>query len=159
MRRKIYFATLFALVTALFVLLRPTLFVFVGDEAIYCGRADEGVPIVVNYVHSVQKTPVEENLVVAGNGFRLVSTRYQSFGVGLPFLAEEGNFRHEGNFFIMDDMNRFYPQISFLVGLGTRLSLTVGSKKLPLHEMYPVGTTVDLVIAPFCEKYSRHSQR
>ena len=45
----------------------------------------------------MQKTPVLENLEVneAKDGFNLLSTKYQSFGVGLPFLAEEGDFREE----------------------------------------------------------------
>ena len=154
MKTKLYLAML-AVAAVSFVLLRPTLFVFVGAENIYCAPAADGTKIVVNFIHSVQKTPVEECLAVESSGFRLMYSRYQSFGVGLPFLASEGSFRQDGDFFVMDNMNRFYQNLEFRVGLGTKLTLSVGDVKLNLYERFPVGTKVDVVVAPFYEKYSR----
>ncbi len=149
MKRKIFLAVLLFFCGTAFMLLRPTLFVVAKDALFYAGSANEGTKITVNFIHSVQKTPVEENLVVNGRGFLLKSTRYQSFGVGLPFLASEGNFRREGDFFVMDDMNRFYPSVSLRIGVDTNLTVTVGDTKLNLYDEFPVGTAVDIFIAPY----------
>ena len=61
------------------------------------------VPLTIHFIHSVQKTPVEEFLTAHADGhFHLSGTRYQSHGVGLPFLPEEGTFRQEGDYFVLD---------------------------------------------------------
>ena len=96
----------------------------------------------------MQKTPVEEFLTAHADGhFHLMGTRYQSHGVGLPFLPEEGSFRQEGEFFVLD-MDRDYTELSLRTGIGTELTITAGDQTVPAYEMYPVGTRIDLVVAP-----------
>ena len=151
MKRKIVLVLLLACCAVTCILLRPTIFVVVGNDICYVGKAAEGTHLQIKFIHSVQKTPVEENLVVEGRGFRLKSTRYRSFGAGLPFLASEGNFRREGDFFIMDNMNRFYPSLGLRIGQNTDLTVAVGGKTLKLHNMYPVGTRVDIFIASYAK--------
>ena len=65
--------------------------------------------------HSVQKTPVLENLAVnkSCDGFTLQSTKYQSFGVGLPFLPDEDEFKQVGKYFILDNINRRFKTVDF----------------------------------------------
>ena len=101
-------------------------------------------------MHSVQKTPVRENLVADGQQreLRLCSTRYQSFGVGLPFWLSEGEFHEEGDFFVFDHMDRHYRSVSLRTGVGTQLTLYTEAGALRLYEMFPPGTRVDLCIAP-----------
>ena len=102
----------------------------------------------MRFIHSVQKTPVEEFLTVYPDGhFHLTGTRYQSHGVGLPFLPEEGTFREEDGHFILD-MDRDYDTLSLRTGVGTELTITAGGTDYPLYERYPDGTRIDLVAAP-----------
>jgi len=66
----------------------------------------------LNYVHSVQKTPVQEHFIPApGNQLLLTSTTYQSLGVGLPFLPEEGTLTNQNGLFVLTGLNRLYPEI------------------------------------------------
>ena len=53
-----------------------------------------GQALSISFIHSVQKTPVEEYLTVNDSMSELVlnSTRYHSFGVGLPLWKAMGNF-------------------------------------------------------------------
>lgn len=112
-------------------------------------QARAHLPFSIHFIHSVQKTPVEENLEVEADGrFLLRSTRYQSFGVGLPFLAEEGRFREDGDFYVFDDMNRHFPALSLRTGVGTQLTLDVDGTVFPLYESYEPGTRIDLFTAP-----------
>ena len=131
------------------ILSAPALFLRAGDDMIVLVRQirDE-VPVTIHFIHSVQKTPVEEFLTAHADGhFHLSGTRYQSHGVGLPFLPEEGAFRQEGDCFVLA-MERDYKELSLRTGVGTELTITAGERTIPVYEMYPVGTRIDLVVAP-----------
>ena len=131
------------------ILSTPALFLRAGDDMIVLVRQirDE-VPVTIHFIHSVQKTPVEEFLTAHTDGhFHLAGTRYQSHGVGLPFLPEEGAFRQEGDCFVLA-MERDYKELSLRTGVGTELTIEAGGARIPVYEMYPVGTRIDLVVAP-----------
>ena len=131
------------------ILSAPALFLRAGDDMIVLVRQirDE-VPVTIHFIHSVQKTPVEEFLTAHTDGhFHLAGTRYQSHGVGLPFLPEEGTFRQEGEYFVLD-MDRDYSEMSLRTGVGTELTIEAGGARIPVYEMYPVGTRIDLIVAP-----------
>ena len=139
------------LLIALDVLSAPALFMRAdGHIMVLKAQIREAEPLTIHFVHSVQKTPVEEFLTVHTDGhFHLTGTRYQSHGVGLPFLPEEGTFRQEGAYFILT-MDRDYPALSLRTGVGTNLTIEADGHTLPVYEMYPPGTQIDLFIAPLC---------
>ena len=131
------------------ILSAPALFLQAdGQKTILVRQIRDEVPLTIHFIHSVQKTPVEEFLTAHADGhFHLTGTRYQSHGVGLPFLPEEGAFRQEGDYFILD-MDRDYSELSLRTGVGTELAIEAGGTRVPVYEMYPVGTRIDLVVAP-----------
>ena len=131
------------------ILSTPALFLQAdGQKTVLVRQLRDEVPLTVRFIHSVQKTPVEEFLTAYADGhFHLTGTRYQSHGVGLPFLPEEGTFRQEGDYFVLD-MDRDYPALSLRTGVGTQLTIEAGGTRVPVYEMYPVGTRIDLVVAP-----------
>ena len=137
------------LLVAFDILSAPALFLQAdGKKIVLVRQIRDEVPFMIRFIHSVQKTPVEEFLTAHADGhFHLSGTRYQSHGVGLPFLPEEGAFRQEGEYFILD-MDRDYSEMSLRTGVGTELTITVGEQVIPAYEMYPVGTRIDLVVAP-----------
>ncbi len=138
----------FALV-AFDILSAPALFMQAdGTKTVLVRQIRDEVPLTIHFIHSVQKTPVEEFLTAHADGhFHLTGTRYQSHGVGLPFLAEEGTFRQEGDYFVLD-MDRDYSELSLRTGVGTELVIEAGGQRIPVYEMYPVSTRIDLVVAP-----------
>ena len=139
--KKILFAV--AMSAILFCLTStPKIFVGTERETVAVVDAREGLPLTVEFVHSVQKTPVIEELEFTGGEFVLRRTKYQSQGVGLPFDESDGNFRREGVWFIMDDMNRRFSELEFRTGKGTRLTLTVDGRKFELYKKFPVGTKI-----------------
>ena len=137
------------LLVALDILSAPALFLQAdGQKIVLARQIRDEVPFTIHFIHSVQKTPVEEFLTAHADGhFHLAGTRYQSHGVGLPFLSEEGSFRQEGDYFVLD-MERDYKELSLRTGVGTELTITAGERTIPVYEMYPVGTRIDLVVAP-----------
>ena len=97
----------------------------------------------LHYTHSVEKTPVIEVFQIQENGtFLLTSTKYKSYGVGLPSLPQEGRLTVADGWLTLDGLRREYREIRLRVGPEARLSLEVGSEKIPLYEWYPPGTLV-----------------
>ena len=137
------------LLVAFDILSAPALFLEAdGQKTLLVRQIRDAAPFTIHFIHSVQKTPVEEFLTAHADGhFHLAGTRYQSHGVGLPFLPEEGNFRREGDYFVLD-MERDYQELSLRTGVGTELTIAAGEQIIPAYEMYPVGTRIDLVVAP-----------
>ena len=137
------------LLVAFDILSAPALFLQAdGKKIVLARQIRDEVPVTIRFIHSVQKTPVEEFLTAHADGhFHLSGTRYQSHGVGLPFLPEEGAFRQEGDCFVLA-MERDYKELSLRTGVGTELTITVGDQIIPAYEMYSVGTRIDLVVAP-----------
>lgn len=113
-----------------------------------------GAELTIDFIHSVQKTPVEERLRVSpeGHELELVETRYHSFGVGLPFLESEGEFRQEGNDFVITGMDRHFPELALRTGVGTELTVTVSragyAKRFELYEEYSPGKLIEVELLP-----------
>lgn len=136
------------------ILCHPCFFVQAEDICLAAVPSRPGLAFSIRFIHSVQKTPVLEELRVDedGHGFVLEATKYQSFGVGLPFLESEGEFRQEGCYYIMDHMDRRFSCLSLRTGVGTKLTVFVEGRELPLHELYPPGTRIDLFVAPWYQQ-------
>lgn len=120
----------------------PKIFIGTEHETVAVVDAREGLPLTIDFVHSVQKTPVIEEITFRNDEFVLHRTIYQSQGVGLPFDAADGNFRRDGDRFIMDDMNRPLKNLELRTGKGTRLTITLDGKIYELYKKFPLGTKI-----------------
>ena len=85
---------------------------------------------------------------VSFGGFVLKSTKYQSLGVGLPFSQGDGDFREEDGWFIMDNMNRNFPELSIRNGVTNEEKVYVGDKEYELSKLMPLGKELHLYVAP-----------
>ena len=127
------------------------LFIVTGTPKIYVGAegktiavadAEENLPLKIEFIHSVQKTPVIEELIFSGGEFVLQRTRYKSQGVGLPFDEADGNFYRDGEWFIFDDMNRRFKNLELRTGKGTQLKITLNGSEFELYKKFPPGTKI-----------------
>lgn len=133
----------------------PHLFLTIAGDRQDLGVAKPGRAITLHYRHSVQQTHVREYLVIndTTDGFVLTGTKYRSYGVGLPFLQQEGTFRTDGKDFYLEHMHRAYPSLSLRVGVGTELSIQVDDQSFPIYQKHPPGTLVTLVVVPWWKSY------
>ena len=113
-----------------------------STEIIASVDAVKGTPLVINFIHSVQKTPVVEELEFDGDNFILRRTKYKSQGVGLPFMESDGKFYRDGDWFIMDEMNRTIKNLQLRTGTGTNLTVTLNGQEFKLYEKFPAGTKI-----------------
>lgn len=115
-----------------------------SQELIASVDAKKGTPLVISFIHSVQKTPVIEELEFDGDKFILLRTKYKSQGVGLPFMESDGVFREEGDWFIMDNMNRPIKNLALRTGVGTELTITLNEQEFKLYEKFSAGTKINI---------------
>ena len=97
----------------------------------------------LHYTHSVEKTPVVETFTILENGtLLLTSTRYRSYGVGLPSLPEEGRLTIADGWFLLEGLHREYRDIRVRVGPEAELLVEYDQKSFPLYQWYPPGSLV-----------------
>ena len=147
--RKILCLSIFIVIALADIFSTETFFILSEGRILAGSPMDSEKFFTIRFIHSVQKTPVFEDLAATRDSFRLIRTRYQSFGVGLPFLESEGNFYRDGDFFVMDNMNREFKNLSLRTGVGTQLTILIDSREVRLYELVPDGTKIDLIVAPF----------
>ena len=89
----------------------------------------------LGYTHSVMKTEAEEIFITDNNEkIKLIRTEYKSYGVGLPFLPEEGKMKVENGKFILD-MEREFKNISMVISPIGKHYLKIDGKKYMLSEI------------------------
>lgn len=88
----------------------------------------------IGYKHSVMKTEAEEFFKIDSEGnIILWETVYKSYGVGLPFLPEEGELKIEDGKFILK-MERKFKDINMTISPLAKHYLRVNNKKYMLSE-------------------------
>ncbi len=92
------------------------------------------------YIHSVQKTPVQEHFTAApDNQLLLTSTTYQSFGVGLPFVPGEGKLHHIDGKYLLTDLNRRFKSINIGFMTLAKQELSYNGKCYSFQDYFASG--------------------
>ena len=139
--KKLLFAVL-ALILLILTTHQPKISLCTDSTTVFVADYQENLPVTINFMHSVQKTPVIEELELRNGEFVLLRTKYKSQGVGLPFDSSDGNFHRDGEWFIMDNMNRHFKNLELRTGKGTQLKITVDGREFDLYKKFPPGTKI-----------------
>ena len=139
--KKIFLAVIATVILSL-VTYEPKIFIGTENKAVAVVNASENLPLTIEFTHSVQKTPVIEELEYKNGEFVLRRTKYKSQGVGLPFDAGDGKFYRDGDRFIFDDMNRHFKNLELRTGKGTHLKIILNGKTHELYKKFPLGTKI-----------------
>ncbi len=108
-----------------------------------------GDRVVYSYIHSIQKTRVDEMLEVGTGGHMIVrETLYDMAGVGLPSDVPDGDFSIDPvtKKFHITNMNRDIPEWRVRVGTIAEQTLEVNGNEFRLDSLAPPMTL--LVIGP-----------
>ncbi len=124
-----------------FITSTPKIFIGTDNQTVAIVEAKEHLPLTIKFIHSVQKTPVIEELEYQDGELVLIRTRYKSQGVGLPFDAADGTFQREGEWFIFD-MNRHFKHLELRTGKGTQLKIILDGQTHELYREFPLGTKI-----------------
>ena len=99
------------------------------------------------YTHSVQKTPVVENFKVnPGPMLLLQSTVYQSLGVGLPFLPEEGKLTIVEDKFVLSGIDRQFKELNLISLPLAEQALIYKGKRYKFSHSFSPGEQISIKI-------------
>ncbi|KUG02995.1 hypothetical protein ASZ90_019607 [hydrocarbon metagenome] len=102
------------------------------------------------YIHSVQKTPVQEHFTAApDNQLLLTSTTYQSFGVGLPFMPGEGTLEHIDGKYVLSGINRKFNHINIGFITLAHQELSYNGKCYSFQDHFVSGTILVVEVKQF----------
>ena len=109
----------------------------------------EGMEFSVSYMHSVNKSYVEEFYQIRDQDIYLISMRYKTFGVGMPteinFNAGE-TLRYEDGFMIIEGFDRYMPYINYNVGRVANHTLHLEEKEIPLNKVDTPGEALSFEV-------------
>ena len=140
-KRLIVAAVLMIIITAAAVLISQIkLFVmydFNTSERYITQTADEGLMFSVEFIHSVNQTPVTDTFVVKNGVIRAYSTTYRSFGAGVQTALDEGQtmtYDEDGNM-VITGFDISYDPLRYIVGTVSDHILTINDKKISLRDL------------------------
>ncbi len=143
LKRLITAAVLMLIITAAAVFIKTAsadyLVLYNADtgERYITEKAEEGMMFSVEFIHSVNKTPVKDTFVIESGEIRAYSTTYRSFGAGVQ-TALEGNqkmtYDEQGNM-IITGYDITYDPLRYCVGTVSDHILTLGGEEISLRNM------------------------
>ncbi len=99
-------------------------------------RAEEGMMFSVEFIHSVNRTPLRDTYIIENGEIRAYSTLYRSFGAGVQ-TALEGDqvmtYDDEGNM-IITGFDITYNPLRYIVGTVSDHILTIDGKEISLRD-------------------------
>lgn len=100
-------------------------------------KAEEGLMFSVEFVHSVNQTPVKDTYIIEDGQIKAHSTTYRSFGAGVQTALGEGQtmtYDEEGNM-IITGFDTTYDPLRYIVGTVSDHILEIGGKEISLRNM------------------------
>ncbi len=100
-------------------------------------KAEEGLMFSVEFVHSVNQTPVNDTYIIENGKIRAYSTTYRSFGAGVQ-TALEGDqkmtYDENGNM-VITGFDITYDPLRYIVGTVSDHILTLNGEEISLRNM------------------------
>lgn len=101
----------------------------------------------VSYIHSVNKTNVEEYYRIENQTICLFKARYRSFGAGVATeLAPGQTLRYEDGYMIIENIHYPLPDLVYKVGTVSDPLIHIGSQVWHMKELAPSLTSVRFTI-------------
>ncbi|MDR0568614.1 MAG: DUF1850 domain-containing protein [Spirochaetaceae bacterium] len=80
-------------------------------------RIKDGDVFSVEFVHSVNNSPVQETFTASAGGIRPVASRFAAFGAGMQSeLAEGQTLTRDGTFLVITGFTASYRELNYIVG-------------------------------------------
>jgi hypothetical protein len=116
-----------------------------SGRCLYCARMQTGESFVLAYIHSVNRRPVYDTLRAAGDHLVIVSSRFDSFGAGMPD-GSDGRLSIAEDGWLMQRVERPVPEIVVRVGRVAEHTLHIKGRDLALSSLAPPGSPLRLQV-------------
>jgi len=127
-----------------------TVLIVRGDrtgESKLCVGVTQGEEFVISYVHSVNRRPVHDTLKIEANGLRIVKSRFDSFGAGIPEVATaEHPLRFTSDGWLEYTVDRQVPDVTIFVGRVAEHTLHISDRVIALAAVAEPGTALNFSV-------------
>jgi hypothetical protein len=104
-----------------------------------------GEEFTLSFVHSVNKRPVYDTFRVEDDQLVIVTSRFDSFGAGMPESStEQGTIHVDRDGWLQWTINRPVPEIRFFVGWVAQHTLHLKGQKFLLTDWVDPGTSLSV---------------
>lgn len=108
-----------------------------------------GDTVILQFIHSFDKMPVKETLVVTHDGMLLLTeAEFTKLGAGYDSAPLSGTYRVEHGNIHITDMNIRYPKIPLRIGTIALHQLVVGEHLYDLTSIFGGGERIDIQLKP-----------
>jgi len=100
----------------------------------------DGEEWMISYIHSVNRRPVYDSLRIEGKGLRIVRSRFDAFGAGMPETSTPENpLRVRPDGWVEYTVNRPVPDITIFVGRVAGHVLHIKGREIPFASLAEPG--------------------
>ena len=90
----------------------------------------------VEFIHSVNKSPVRETFTIEKDMIRLKSLRFYSYGAGIPSYLDEGQtMTRDGDALLITGFTSSFKKISYIIGPYSDHLLIINNDIISLREL------------------------
>jgi len=119
------------------------------DSGTVYGRwpLEEGGEFAVEFVHSVNNTPVRDFFRNEGGMIHPVATRFYSLGAGMQSTLEEGQtLTRDGDAMVITGFTASYKELYYIVGTVSDHLLVINGETISLRELCGRNAHITLLI-------------
>lgn len=109
---------------------------------------EDGTEFSVMFIHSVNKSPVEDFYRIEGKDIYVVKTKYDSFGAGVQTKIEEGqtlSYTEDGSM-VVSGFHQKIPRLAYVVGMVSDHVLTINGEKISLRNLCGKGSYIEFCV-------------
>ncbi|HSL87115.1 MAG TPA: DUF1850 domain-containing protein [Bacteroidales bacterium] len=102
----------------------------------------------LEFVHSVNQTPVVDEFMVTEDGFKAHKTIFSSLGAGVQTELKEGemlSYDNEGNM-VISGFSQTFKELNLIVGTVSDHILTINGEKISLRELCGRNASVTVLV-------------
>lgn len=90
----------------------------------------------IEFVHSVNNSPVRETFKIAEREIKPVAVRFYSYGAGMPAELEEGQqMSRDGDAIIITGFNRSFTELNYNIGTVSDHLLLINEERISLRDL------------------------
>lgn len=118
---------------------------FKNGKIIFSIRMDKGEEFILSFTHSVNKRPVHDTIRIEGDHLKVIKSRFDSFGAGMPETSSDGSKLKIGKDGLFECMvNLPLKELTFFLGWIANHSLCLRGKNINLSDLIEPGTLISL---------------
>ena len=97
---------------------------------------EEGEEFAIEFIHSVNQSPVRETFRAEGNEIMPRALRFSSYGAGMPTdLLEGQTMIYEGDSIVITGFSTSYRELNYIVGTVSDHLLFINDKTISLRDL------------------------